>query len=204
MPTNRPFIANLLVAFRAHSAATSTSNSSNNHPTSKSSTTKATTTSSSATAAAVAATSQSPTTTGPGTQQQPAFTPSRGRRSSSSSTDGFVEPPSGEKWWIGGRNSDGQERFYRLQPVRRHRSYDRLSLDRMSLWRVLILFWMVQNPVYTVWAGRKNLQPLDLEKSFRSLYDSIATWPFFPELDHNSSLYSHHQICFYYYQLSIS
>jgi hypothetical protein len=28
-----------------------------------------------------------------------------------------VEPPSGEKWWIGGRNSDGQERFYRLQPV---------------------------------------------------------------------------------------
>lgn len=28
-----------------------------------------------------------------------------------------MEPSSGEKWWIGGRNSDGQERFYRLQPV---------------------------------------------------------------------------------------
>ncbi|KAI5777820.1 hypothetical protein EDC01DRAFT_719646 [Geopyxis carbonaria] len=141
MPTNRPFLANLLVAFRAHNATTKAQPSSHDNPPASKGPNKPASASTSATAsaaaaaAAAAASSQTQTQTQAQTQAQtqPMFTSSRGRRSSSSSTEGFVEPPSGEKWWIGGRNSDGQERFYRLQPVRRHRSYDRLSVDRMSL-----------------------------------------------------------------------
>jgi hypothetical protein len=41
----------------------------------------------------------------------------------------------GEKWYIGGRTPGGEERFYRLAMARRERSGDRLSLDRLSLWR---------------------------------------------------------------------
>jgi hypothetical protein len=57
----------------------------------------------------------------------------RRRRSSSSSTEGFRDALGGEKWWIGGRSAQGEERFYRLGIVRRQRSIDRLSLDRVSL-----------------------------------------------------------------------
>ena len=57
----------------------------------------------------------------------------RRRRSSSSSTEGFRDALGGEKWWIGGRSAGGEERFYRLGTVRRHRSIDRLSLDELSL-----------------------------------------------------------------------
>ncbi|CCX33362.1 Similar to hypothetical protein [Tuber melanosporum Mel28]; acc. no. XP_002838645 [Pyronema omphalodes CBS 100304] len=131
MPTTRPFLANLLIAFRAHSAATQTPPSQNNNqPGTKSSSTSAkpvtatssTSTSATAAVAAAAASAQSAaqstsSMTSPTSPVQPTYTANRGRRSSSSSTEGFVEPPSGEKWWIGGRNSDGQERFYRLQPV---------------------------------------------------------------------------------------
>jgi len=38
-----------------------------------------------------------------------------------------------EKWYIGGRTATGEERFFKLGVVRRHRSIDRLSLDRLSL-----------------------------------------------------------------------
>ena len=39
----------------------------------------------------------------------------------------------GEKWFIGGRTAGGEERLYQLGMVRRARSGDRGSLDRMSL-----------------------------------------------------------------------
>lgn len=39
----------------------------------------------------------------------------------------------GEKWYIGGRTAAGEERFYKLSMVKRPRSLDRLSADRMSL-----------------------------------------------------------------------
>ncbi|KAI9804495.1 MAG: hypothetical protein M1825_001394 [Sarcosagium campestre] len=58
---------------------------------------------------------------------------SRRRRSSSSSTEGFRDALGTEKWYIGGRSAAGEERYYRLGMARRHRSIDRLSLDRVSL-----------------------------------------------------------------------
>lgn len=38
-----------------------------------------------------------------------------------------------DKWYIGGRAANGEERFYKLGLVRRYESADRLSLDRLSL-----------------------------------------------------------------------
>lgn len=59
---------------------------------------------------------------------------SKQRRGSDSSSDGgFRDALGGEKWYIGGRTAAGEERFYRLGMVRRERSGDRLSLDRLSL-----------------------------------------------------------------------
>ncbi|KAK8199952.1 hypothetical protein HDK77DRAFT_214774 [Phyllosticta capitalensis] len=71
---------------------------------------------------------------------------SRHRRGSDSSSDGGFRERTGssggaggagssamEKWFIGGRTADGDERFYKLGMVRRIRSSDRLSLDRLSL-----------------------------------------------------------------------
>ncbi|MCJ1295079.1 hypothetical protein MMC34_006640 [Xylographa carneopallida] len=59
---------------------------------------------------------------------------SRNRRGSDSSSEGgFRDALGGEKWFIGGRTAQGEERFYRLGMVRRERSNDRASLDRMSL-----------------------------------------------------------------------
>ena len=56
------------------------------------------------------------------------------RRGSDSSSDGgFRDALGGEKWFIGGKTAQGEERFYRLGMVRRDRSGDRSSLDRMSL-----------------------------------------------------------------------
>ena len=75
----------------------------------------------------------SPTSTSPGTG---ALTPlqSRGRRGSDSSSEEFRETSLGaEKWYIGGRTAGGEEKVYKLSMVKRPRSIDRLSLDRMSL-----------------------------------------------------------------------
>lgn len=57
----------------------------------------------------------------------------RGSDSSSDSGGGFKEVLGGEKWYIGGRTAAGEERFYKLGLVRRERSVDRLSLDRLSV-----------------------------------------------------------------------
>ena len=55
------------------------------------------------------------------------------RRGSDSSSEGFRDVLGGEKWYIGGRTAGGEERFFKLGVVRRARSQDRLSLDRLSL-----------------------------------------------------------------------
>ena len=39
----------------------------------------------------------------------------------------------GEKWYIGGRTATGEERFYRLGMVRKERSWEGRSFDRLSL-----------------------------------------------------------------------
>lgn len=57
----------------------------------------------------------------------------RGRRESDSSSDGFNEIMDSEKWYIGGRTATGEEKFYKLGMVKRHRSADRLSLDKLSI-----------------------------------------------------------------------
>ena len=55
------------------------------------------------------------------------------RGSDSSSEGGFRDASGNEKWYIGGRTAQGEERFYRLGMVRREKSGDRLSVDRLSL-----------------------------------------------------------------------
>lgn len=57
----------------------------------------------------------------------------RGRRGSDSSSEGFNEIMGAEKWYIGGRTATGEEKFYKLGMVKRHRSADRLSLDKLSI-----------------------------------------------------------------------
>ncbi|KAF2118856.1 hypothetical protein BDV96DRAFT_487619 [Lophiotrema nucula] len=57
----------------------------------------------------------------------------RDRRGSDSSNEGFREVMGAEKWYIGGRTATGEEKFYKLGMVKRHRSVDRLSLDRLSI-----------------------------------------------------------------------
>lgn len=57
----------------------------------------------------------------------------RDRRGSDSSTEGFHEVMGKEKWYIGGRTAAGEEKYYKLGMVKRHRSVDRLSLDRLSI-----------------------------------------------------------------------
>ncbi|KAI2466786.1 hypothetical protein F4781DRAFT_404398 [Annulohypoxylon bovei var. microspora] len=55
------------------------------------------------------------------------------RRGSDSSSEGFRDVLGADKWYIGGRTSGGDERFFKLGVVKRVRSQDRLSLDRLSL-----------------------------------------------------------------------
>jgi len=60
-------------------------------------------------------------------------TSSRQRRGSDSSSEGFRDTMGTEKWYIGGRTAAGEEKFYKLSMLKRPRSVDRLSLDRLSL-----------------------------------------------------------------------
>ncbi|KAK6356622.1 hypothetical protein TWF718_000965 [Orbilia javanica] len=135
MPSNRPFLAGLFVAFRAHSAlqkpsAAVSGGSGNGSGNSTMVSPTRSTGSQHREHGSTATPQQSPPQSIANTRQH---SPTRRRRSSSSSTDGVTNGGgTGEKWWIGGRAGDGQARFYQLQPVR-HRSLDRLSLDRMSL-----------------------------------------------------------------------
>ncbi|KAK0629588.1 hypothetical protein B0T17DRAFT_615344 [Bombardia bombarda] len=55
------------------------------------------------------------------------------RRGSDSSSEGFRDVLGAEKLYIGGRTAGGEEKFFKLGVVRRVRSGDRLSLDRLSL-----------------------------------------------------------------------
>ncbi|KAI9903845.1 hypothetical protein N3K66_000374 [Trichothecium roseum] len=58
--------------------------------------------------------------------------PSR-RRGSDSSSEGFRDVIGADKWYIGGRTPGGEEKFFKLGVVKRVRSNDGLSLDRLSL-----------------------------------------------------------------------
>ncbi|KOS22840.1 hypothetical protein ESCO_003919 [Escovopsis weberi] len=62
-----------------------------------------------------------------------ASSPSARRRGSDSSSEGFRDAIGAEKWYIGGRTAAGEEKFFKLGVIRRVRSNDGLSLDRLSL-----------------------------------------------------------------------
>lgn len=163
MTTNRPFFSGFFAAFRvqptiqkaaasstatanpySHSAASTSPSTSHVNPTTRTITTKAAPSSPGATAAAVQATGQfQPTrqhttpyhrSTSPTAKAFPIPNASRrDRRGSDSSNEGFREAMGSEKWYIGGRTATGEEKFYKLGMVKRHRSVDRLSLDRLSI-----------------------------------------------------------------------
>lgn len=162
MTSNRPFFSNFLAAFRAQSAfqkaaspsaaaayshsPTSPSHTSthNSATTTRTITTKAGPSASGSTTAAVQATAQfQPTrqhtapyhrSTSPTAKAFPIPGASRrDRRGSDSSNEGFHEVMGADKWYIGGRTAAGEEKFYKLGMVKRHRSVDRLSLDRLSI-----------------------------------------------------------------------
>lgn len=158
MTTNRPFFSNFLAAFRAQSAiqktaataaatASPTATHSSANATLTITTKTATSPSPGATSAAVQSTGQfQPTrqhapqyrSTSPKAKAFPipgaAASPGqRHRRGSDSSNEGFHEVMGAEKWYIGGRTGTGEEKFHKLAMVKRHRSVDRLSLDRLSI-----------------------------------------------------------------------
>lgn len=160
MPTQRPFFANFLAAFRAHSAIQGKATSSPSSPSqqhqhasspSQPRTITTSTKPSSATTTALSALhsprthSTSPLSRSPGPSNSPGagaaegvekgrYIPnSRGRRGSDASSEGFRDVLGAEKWYIGGRTATGEERYFKLGVVRRQTSRDRLSLDRLSL-----------------------------------------------------------------------
>lgn len=57
------------------------------------------------------------------------------RRGSDSSSEGmhWRETMGAEKWYVGGRTAAGEERYFKMGVVRRDRSLERLSSDRLSL-----------------------------------------------------------------------
>ena len=156
MPTNRPFLANFFAAFRTQpgftkspSPSTSPSTASTTTQTASASTSASTTspfspTLSSARAIATAKSPQQGVTTSamqqlsqsrsPPTARTPPNFRSQRRGSDTSSEGGFRDTLGGEKWYIGGKTASGEEKFYKLSMVRKERSGDRLSLDRLSLW----------------------------------------------------------------------
>ncbi|CAH0050279.1 unnamed protein product [Clonostachys solani] len=71
--------------------------------------------------------------TAPRSANIPIQYPSSRRRGSDSSSEGFRDVLGADKWYIGGRTAGGEERFFKLGVVRRVRSNDGMSLDRLSL-----------------------------------------------------------------------
>ncbi|MBE3048572.1 hypothetical protein IMZ48_39945 [Candidatus Bathyarchaeota archaeon] len=55
------------------------------------------------------------------------------RRGSDSSSEGFREVRGGDKWYIGGRTAGGEERYFQLGVMKRVRSNDGFSIDKLSL-----------------------------------------------------------------------
>lgn len=60
--------------------------------------------------------------------------PSGGRRrGSDSSSEGFRDVMGADKWYIGGRTATGEEKYFKLGVIKRVRSNDGFSLDKLSL-----------------------------------------------------------------------
>lgn len=57
----------------------------------------------------------------------------KSRRGSDSSSEGGFREVKGAGWFVGGRNAQGEEKYYKLSMVKRDRSSDRISADQLSL-----------------------------------------------------------------------
>ncbi|POR30959.1 Uncharacterized protein TPAR_08819 [Tolypocladium paradoxum] len=159
MPSQRPyFLSSFLSAFRQQGPSLQTSQQPNKHTTQASSSAAAASSSStyahqptstprtmSTNAAAsssqansrsapAAVSIHSPRGTATAAAGIPIPSPSGARRrGSDSSSEGFRDALGADKWYIGGRTAGGEERFFKMGVVRRVRSNDGLSLDRLSL-----------------------------------------------------------------------
>ncbi|KID86495.1 hypothetical protein MGU_06307 [Metarhizium guizhouense ARSEF 977] len=160
MPSQRPyFLSSFIAAFRQQgptlqanqqpnkhnnqSATVGSSTSSSSYPqTSTAPRTIATSAAAAAAASSAQANSRSPPPSvsihsprGNSAASIPIPNPSASgrRRGSDSSSEGFRDAIGADKWYIGGRTAGGEEKFFKLGVVRRVRSNDGLSLDRLSL-----------------------------------------------------------------------
>ncbi|KAI1014608.1 hypothetical protein LB503_003699 [Fusarium chuoi] len=163
MPSQRPyFLSSFLAAFRPQGPSIATAaphqHQPNKHTRDATTTTTATATAANTTTTATSTShhhhqsQQQPTTSSvairpprnttsssPSTSTSPAngtaipIPGSSGRRGSDSSSEGFRDVIGADKWYIGGRTPGGEEKFFKLGVIRRVRSNDGLSLDRLSL-----------------------------------------------------------------------
>lgn len=159
MPSQRPyFLSSFIAAFRQQPPSLQTSSQQpSKHTTQASSSTSAAASSSGANrhhTSAAASPSSSRTISAAAASQQhhqsssssmtvhsprsgavpiPNATAGGRRRGSDSSSEGFRDAIGADKWYIGGRTATGEEKFFKLGVVRRVKSNDGLSLDRLSL-----------------------------------------------------------------------
>ncbi|ROW05370.1 hypothetical protein VSDG_00509 [Cytospora chrysosperma] len=154
MSPQRPFLSSFFAAFRQQpppslqsssapqpttTTSTSASSTTNKQPSPSTSYSVSTNTPSTSrgiaaqAAAAAAAQSQSQSARGVASPRNIPIPQQPRRRGSDSSSEGFREVLGAEKMYIGGRTAAGEEKYFKLGMVRRVRSGDRLSLDRLSL-----------------------------------------------------------------------
>ncbi|POS77076.1 hypothetical protein DHEL01_v204537 [Diaporthe helianthi] len=146
MSPQRPFLSSFFAAFRQQPPSSmpqspaQTSSSANKQPTSSTTTTTtysvsttAPSTSRGIAAQAAAAQSQSAAARGVTSPRGIPIPQQPRRRGSDSSTEGFREVLGADRMYIGGKTAAGEEKYFKLGMVRRVRSGDRLSIDRLSL-----------------------------------------------------------------------
>ncbi|KAJ0118891.1 hypothetical protein N8I77_001348 [Diaporthe amygdali] len=145
MSPQRPFLSSFFAAFRQQPPpsmpqSSAQASSANKQPTSSTtttsysvSTTAPSTSRGIAAQAAAAAQSQSAAARGVTSPRGIPIPQQPRRRGSDSSTEGFREVLGADKMYIGGKTAAGEEKYFKLGMVRRVRSGDRLSIDRLSL-----------------------------------------------------------------------
>lgn len=145
MSPQRPFLSSFFAAFRQQPPSSmpqssAQASSANKQPTSSTTTTSYSVSTAApstsrgiAAQAAAAAQSQSAAARGVTSPRGIPIPQQPRRRGSDSSTEGFREVLGADKMYIGGKTAAGEEKYFKLGMVRRVRSGDRLSLDRLSL-----------------------------------------------------------------------
>lgn len=144
MSPQRPFLSSFFAAFRQQPPSSmpqssAQASSANKQPTSSTTTSYSVSTTAPSTSrgiaaqAAAAAQSQSAAARGVTSPRGIPIPQQPRRRGSDSSTEGFREVLGADKMYIGGKTAAGEEKYFKLGMVRRVRSGDRLSLDRLSL-----------------------------------------------------------------------